>query len=268
MPAVRSRRTPASTEESHVESHTCSLRHRLPARSGVTLAGEQQPDPATDDPLTSALTLAVAARRPWRRALSCRRWRSSTGGRGSPSAGPGVLTTPTSCSNPRISAARAPSTSRLRAPSRSPKRRVVRQALGEGRGQRASSVTWRRTTSREPAATSSPRSTAPSRRCSALRKPPPSPSRTRRLPGRSLGRSRPWCSRRGVADRGGRAQADEALASVDLANTVRDVDLARRALARLWGEDIPSFSTAAGTLATTVLLPDRDEALGCPGSAP
>lgn len=58
-----------------------------------------------------------------------------------------------------------------------------------------------------------------------------------------------------------RARGDEALAAIDLANAVRDVDLARRALARLWGDDIPSFSTAAGTLSASAPLPDRDTVL-------
>jgi cobalt-zinc-cadmium efflux system outer membrane protein len=49
---------------------------------------------------------------------------------------------------------------------------------------------------------------------------------------------------------------------------VRDVDLARRALARLWGEDVPSFSTAAGTLATSAALPDRDRALAALATLP
>jgi outer membrane protein, heavy metal efflux system len=65
-----------------------------------------------------------------------------------------------------------------------------------------------------------------------------------------------------------RAQGDEALASVDLANAVHDVDLARRALARLWGEDAPSFSTAAGKLATSASLPDRESALAALATLP
>ena len=58
-----------------------------------------------------------------------------------------------------------------------------------------------------------------------------------------------------------RAQGDEALAAIDFANAMRDVDLARRALARLWGDGDPSFSSAAGTLAASIPFPDRDTAL-------
>jgi cobalt-zinc-cadmium efflux system outer membrane protein len=65
-----------------------------------------------------------------------------------------------------------------------------------------------------------------------------------------------------------RAEGDQALASIELANAVRDVDLARRALARLWGEDVPSFATAAGTLATAVELPERDAALAALAALP
>jgi cobalt-zinc-cadmium efflux system outer membrane protein len=65
-----------------------------------------------------------------------------------------------------------------------------------------------------------------------------------------------------------RAEADQALASIERANSVRDVDLARRALARLWGEDVPSFSTAAGALATEVALPERDAALAALAELP
>jgi cobalt-zinc-cadmium efflux system outer membrane protein len=65
-----------------------------------------------------------------------------------------------------------------------------------------------------------------------------------------------------------RAEGDQALASIELANALRDVDLARRELARLWGEDVPSFATAAGTLATTVELPERDAALAALAALP
>jgi len=65
-----------------------------------------------------------------------------------------------------------------------------------------------------------------------------------------------------------RAEADQALASIERANAIRDVDLARRALARLWGEDVPSFSTAAGALATAVALPERDAALAALAALP
>jgi len=65
-----------------------------------------------------------------------------------------------------------------------------------------------------------------------------------------------------------RAEGDQALASIELANAARDVDLARRALARLWGEDVPSFSAAAGTLATTAALPERDAALAALAALP
>ena len=65
-----------------------------------------------------------------------------------------------------------------------------------------------------------------------------------------------------------RAEADQALASIERANSVRDVDLARRALARLWGEDVHSFSTAAGALATEVALPERDAALAALAELP
>ena len=65
-----------------------------------------------------------------------------------------------------------------------------------------------------------------------------------------------------------RAEGDQALASIELANAIRDADLARRGLARLWGEDVPSFATAAGTLATVVELPERDAALAALNSLP
>ena len=65
-----------------------------------------------------------------------------------------------------------------------------------------------------------------------------------------------------------RTQGDEALASVDLANAVRDASLARRQLARLWGEDAPLFVSAAGTLATSAALPDRDAALASLATLP
>lgn len=65
-----------------------------------------------------------------------------------------------------------------------------------------------------------------------------------------------------------RAQGDEALASIDLANALRDVDLARRALAQLWGEDAPSFAAAAGTLTLTATVPDRETALAAIASLP
>ncbi len=54
-----------------------------------------------------------------------------------------------------------------------------------------------------------------------------------------------------------RAQGDEALAAIDLANAERDVDLARRALAVLWAEEQPGPFAAAGDLAEAVRLPDR-----------
>jgi cobalt-zinc-cadmium efflux system outer membrane protein len=65
-----------------------------------------------------------------------------------------------------------------------------------------------------------------------------------------------------------RAEGDQALASIELANAVRDVDLARRALARLWGEDVPSFATVTGALATAVALPERDAALAALAALP
>jgi cobalt-zinc-cadmium efflux system outer membrane protein len=65
-----------------------------------------------------------------------------------------------------------------------------------------------------------------------------------------------------------RAEGDQALASIELANAVRDIDLARRALAQLWGEDVPSFATATGSLATTVALPERDAALAALAALP
>lgn len=58
-----------------------------------------------------------------------------------------------------------------------------------------------------------------------------------------------------------RARSDEALAGIDLANATRDVDLAQRDLALLWGDDAPPPFAAAGTLATAVPLPDRDAVL-------
>jgi outer membrane protein, heavy metal efflux system len=54
-----------------------------------------------------------------------------------------------------------------------------------------------------------------------------------------------------------RAQADEALAGIDLANAERDVDLARRALAVLWAEEQPEPFAAEGDLSSAVELPDR-----------
>jgi cobalt-zinc-cadmium efflux system outer membrane protein len=65
-----------------------------------------------------------------------------------------------------------------------------------------------------------------------------------------------------------RARGDEALTAIDLANSVRDVDLARRALARLWGEDAPAAFTAAGALATSAALPNRDVALASLATLP
>ncbi|MDD5564956.1 MAG: TolC family protein [Thermoanaerobaculaceae bacterium] len=58
-----------------------------------------------------------------------------------------------------------------------------------------------------------------------------------------------------------RAQGDEALAAIDLENSRRDLDLARRELTRLWGEDSPPSFAAAGTLAASAVLPDRDTAM-------
>lgn len=58
-----------------------------------------------------------------------------------------------------------------------------------------------------------------------------------------------------------RAESDEALTSIDLANARRDLDLARRNLTSLWGDVAPTFPAAAGSLATTAPLPDRDLAL-------
>lgn len=54
-----------------------------------------------------------------------------------------------------------------------------------------------------------------------------------------------------------RAQGDEALAAIDLANAERDVDLARRALAVLWAEEQPEQFAAEGDLSAAVKLPDR-----------
>ena len=65
-----------------------------------------------------------------------------------------------------------------------------------------------------------------------------------------------------------RAQGDEAVTAIDLENARRDVDLARWALTRLWGEDSPSSFAAAGTLAASAVLPDRDTALAGLASLP
>lgn len=58
-----------------------------------------------------------------------------------------------------------------------------------------------------------------------------------------------------------RAESEEALAVIDRASARRDLELARRELARLWGEDSPSFPEAAGALDAAVELPDRDASL-------
>ncbi len=58
-----------------------------------------------------------------------------------------------------------------------------------------------------------------------------------------------------------RAESDEALTSIDLGNARRDLELTRRSLASLWGDVAPTFSAAAGSLATIAPLPDRDLAL-------
>ena len=58
-----------------------------------------------------------------------------------------------------------------------------------------------------------------------------------------------------------RAQGDEALAAIDHANAARDVDLARGALAQLWGEGQPSFAGGVGRLPETATVPELDVAL-------
>ena len=58
-----------------------------------------------------------------------------------------------------------------------------------------------------------------------------------------------------------RAESEEAIAAIDRASARRDLELARRDLARLWGDDTPSFSAAAGALDASVELPDRDASL-------
>jgi len=65
-----------------------------------------------------------------------------------------------------------------------------------------------------------------------------------------------------------RAQADEALASIDHANAQRDVDLARRELAQLWGEAQPSLIGGDGRLAETATVPDVDLALAAIAALP
>ncbi|MBI4917575.1 MAG: TolC family protein [Acidobacteria bacterium] len=65
-----------------------------------------------------------------------------------------------------------------------------------------------------------------------------------------------------------RAQGDEALAAIDQSTAERDVDIARRALALLWGEEQPASVVAAGELAHEVALPAREEALAALATLP
>jgi outer membrane protein, heavy metal efflux system len=65
-----------------------------------------------------------------------------------------------------------------------------------------------------------------------------------------------------------RAQADEALADIDHANAARDVDLARRELARLWGDALRSAAGARGRLAETATLPELEGALAAVAELP
>ena len=58
-----------------------------------------------------------------------------------------------------------------------------------------------------------------------------------------------------------RAENEEIIAGVDAATAERDLELAKSALARLWGADRPDFASAAGTLADAVPLPELDVAL-------
>jgi len=58
-----------------------------------------------------------------------------------------------------------------------------------------------------------------------------------------------------------RAESDEALTRIDLDYAGRDLDLARRNLARLWGEESPPFTVASGELAATADFPDREASL-------
>ena len=58
-----------------------------------------------------------------------------------------------------------------------------------------------------------------------------------------------------------RVESDEALTRIDLDYAGRDLDLARRNLARLWGEESPPFTVASGELAATADFPDREASL-------
>ncbi|HYN43460.1 MAG TPA: TolC family protein [Thermoanaerobaculia bacterium] len=59
-----------------------------------------------------------------------------------------------------------------------------------------------------------------------------------------------------------RALGDEALAGIDRGGAARDVADAARALSQLWGDATASTPRAAGRLAQTALLLDRDAAFG------
>ena len=65
-----------------------------------------------------------------------------------------------------------------------------------------------------------------------------------------------------------RAQGDEAIAAIDLANARREVDVALRALAQLWAEDALPVRRVTGQLAQDVPIPDRDAALAAMDALP
>lgn len=65
-----------------------------------------------------------------------------------------------------------------------------------------------------------------------------------------------------------RAQSDEALAVIDRSEAERKVELARRALAQLWGEGHISAPAAVGRFAETTDVPDLDAALAAVADLP
>ena len=65
-----------------------------------------------------------------------------------------------------------------------------------------------------------------------------------------------------------RAENEEIIAGIDAAAAEHDLELAKSALARLWGADRPDFASAAGTLAGAVPLPELGTALDGLASLP
>jgi outer membrane protein, heavy metal efflux system len=59
-----------------------------------------------------------------------------------------------------------------------------------------------------------------------------------------------------------RAEGDAALAEIDRSSAAQDVELARHALGRLWGDADPPPERAVGEFATEAKIPDRAELLG------